>query len=90
MQNDKKKLIDALWKKAVGYSVTETTDDCMVENGQLVHTKQRTSIKDVPPDLSAIKLLMEEMTDDMDSMAEDELAAEKERLLGLLNAQCIK
>ena len=84
MQNDKKKLIDALWKRAVGYSVTETIDDCVVENGQLVHTKQRTNTKDIPPDLSAIKLLLEEMPDELDSMTEEELTAEKERLLKLL------
>lgn len=86
-EEKKKKLIEALWRKAVGYSVVESVDELALENGRLVLTKQKINTKEVPPDIAAVKLLMEEAGDELDSMTEEELEREKERLIGLLKVQ---
>ena len=78
------KLKEALWKKAVGYSITESTDEMTSENGQLVLSKQRVSTKEIPPDLSALKMLIDEEGDEFDGMTDDELESERVRLIGLL------
>jgi len=81
---DKKKLIEALWKKAVGYDIEEVVDEYGYENGRQVQLKQKVNKKGIAPDLAAIKLLMESIDDEYDSMTEDELIKERDRLIGLL------
>ena len=81
MKNDDEIFV-ALKKRALGYTVTEQTEEYSAdENGALVLTKKKISVKEVPPELSAIKLLLETGQDDFDGMTEDELKEEKRRLL---------
>lgn len=73
------KLIEAVRKVALGYSLEEVTEEYGVENGELKLVKRRETRKDVPPDLKAVKILIDEK--DYSSLSDEELEKEKCRLL---------
>ena len=77
MANDKK-LLRALERRAYGYT---TEERCAEYDGEGNELKSRVTSKDVPPDLSAIKLLLE-MRGGTDEPSEEELLRERDRLLG--------
>ncbi len=79
---EEEKIRDAVLKVALGFRVEEVTEEYGVENGELRLVKRKETRKDVPPDLRAAKLLMEG-TDDS-ALTDEELEAEKQRLLALL------
>lgn len=82
MPND---LLCAVRKKAVGYTAEECVEEYGVNDGQLTLCKRKVTIKEVPPDLSAVKMLMElDGTSPYEKMSEEELEKEKNRLLQLL------
>ncbi|MGN0771851.1 MAG: hypothetical protein ACI4MI_04630 [Christensenellales bacterium] len=70
MNEDLKK---ALYKKAIGYTAKEVVEEYGGEEGNLV--KKKVSKKHVPPDMSAIKALMElqEENDELTGKSDDEL-----------------
>lgn len=81
---DKDKLRGALYKKALGFDTEEVVEEYQDEGAALKLIKRKVTKKNVPPDITAIKLLLDgekgvaEMTD-------GELEAEKLRLLKLLS-----
>lgn len=81
-----KEIIDAVRRKAVGYSTTERTEELqMDDNGQMQTVKVRLVTKEVPPDITAVKCLMDmDNGSDIEKMTAEQLAAEKMRLLLLL------
>ncbi len=79
--DDKEALMAALRRKAYGYTVSEQTTEYDGEGNEI---KNKVSVKDVPPDLSAIKLLLDRQEDV--SLTEKELEEERERLLRELAA----
>ncbi len=79
MQDEKVR--DAVLKVALGFSVEEVTEEYGVEDGELRLVKRKETRKDVPPDLRAVKLLMEE---NVHAYSDEELVAERERLLRAL------
>lgn len=82
---ENKKLEKALKKRALGCKVVESVEEYGIVDGALSLVKQKIMKKDVPPDVTALKILMELKTDDeIDNMSEEELQAEKQRLLALL------
>ncbi len=70
---------EAILKVALGYSVEEVTEEYGVEDGELRLVKRRETKKDVPPDLKAVKLLLEEK--DYSALSDEELKKERQRLL---------
>ena len=74
-----KQLNEAILKVALGYSVEEVTEEYGVENGELKLVKRRETKKDIPPDLKAMKLLLDDK--DYSALSDEELEAEKQRLL---------
>lgn len=75
----------ALIKKALGYDAKEVTEEYVSdENGEIVLTKKKVTIKSVPPDVTALKILLDSETVPLENMTEEELEKEKERLLKLL------
>ena len=75
------KIIAAIRKKAKGYKVTEKVEEKQLVDGEM-QVKVRLSTKEVPCDISAVKFLSEmEAEKILDDMTEDELKAEKLRLL---------
>lgn len=87
---DKKeeKLGDALLKVALGYQIAEVTEEYAEVNGELKLTKRKKTKKDVPPDLKAVQMLLAvEGGEEYGGWSDEELAKEKERLLGLLQEE---
>ena len=80
---------DALIKRALGYeAVDEVKEYAVDENEKMKLTKKKITKKFVSPDISAAKTLLEyyfnENKNDLEQMTDDELLAERERLLKLL------
>lgn len=75
----------ALLKKAMGYDASEITEEYSVgENGEVSLSKRKVIKKNVPPDVAAIKYLLEcegGVEKPLNDMTDEELLAEKERLL---------
>ncbi len=57
----KSKIEKSLLKKALGYNYKEVVDEYVIdEDGQKL-TKRKITTKNVPPDISAVKLLLDEL-----------------------------
>lgn len=76
----------AILKVALGYSVEEITEEYGVDDGELKLLKRRETRKDVPPDLKAVKLLLDGGTD-YSALTDEELEREKQRLLAQLKEE---
>ena len=76
---------NAILKVALGCYVEEETEEYGVQDGELTLVKRRETRKDIPPDLKAVRLLMEGQ--DFAGMSDDELEAEKQRLLARLKEE---
>ncbi len=76
----------AILKVALGYSVEEITEEYGVDDGELKLLKRRETRKDVPPDLKAVKLLLDGGTD-YSALTDEELEREKKRLLAQLKEE---
>ncbi len=74
-----KRVKEAILKVALGYSLEEVTEEYGVEDGELRLVKRRETKKDIPPDLKAVKLLMDEK--DYALLSDGELEEERQRLL---------
>lgn len=78
-------MLDVLYKKARGYDVEEINREYVVdEDGNKKLVKEKTTVKHVPPDLSALKVYMELKDTELSKMSNEELIKEKERLIGEL------
>ena len=85
---NEKKLKKALIKKALGYDATEVVEEySSSEEGEIKLSKKKITKKAVPPDMTALRLLMEENFKDIDSMSDEELEREKEELLRLIKEE---
>lgn len=73
---------DALTKCAVGLSASEVTEEFTVEDGELKLVKKKVTRRDIPPDLKAVKLLLE--SGGVSPETDAALAAERENLLKML------
>lgn len=75
-------MLDVLYKKAKGYDVEEINREYVVdEDGNQRLVKEKTTIKHVPPDLSALKAYMDIRDSELTKMSTEELKQEKLRLL---------
>ena len=80
----KDKIADALLKVALGFQVAEVTEEYAEVDGALKLTKRKRTKKDVPPDLKAVQMLLEDHGGAIENMSDEELEAEKKRLLAAL------
>lgn len=76
-------VLGALKKCAVGFGASETVEEFAVEDGELRLIKKKVTRRDIPPDIKAVKLLMDES--DLNGLSDEALEEEKEKLLKLLN-----
>ena len=74
-------IIDAVRKKARGYVTEERVEEQALKDGELQTVKLKVTVKEVPPDISAVKCLMEAP---VEQMSEEELIREKTRLIKML------
>ncbi len=78
-------LDEAILKKALGYDSTEVTEEYAVsDGGEIVLSKKKVIKKNVPPDITAIKILLDKKDENLESMSDEELLYERDRLLGEL------
>lgn len=78
-------LKDVLVRKALGYDVKEVVEEYVAdEGGEIKLSKKKVTKKNVPPDLTALKILLDDEEKPIRSMSDEELQKEKERLLNLL------
>lgn len=78
----------ALLKKALGYTVTETATEYVIdEEGNRKPVREKTQKKHIPPDTAALKAYLERKgrEDDFANLTDEELEAERQRLLAALN-----
>ncbi len=79
------KIADAVRRVALGFRIEEVTEEYGVEDGELKLVKRKETRKDVPPDLKAVKILIEDT--DYSALSDDELEREKIRLLKRLEEE---
>ena len=79
---------DALLKKALGFVCDEIVEEYVSdENGKPILSKRKITKKFNPPDIGALKFLLEQgqlSDDEISKMTDKQLEAEKNRLLQLL------
>jgi hypothetical protein len=77
---------DALIKKALGYDATEVVEEYVSgDEGDIKLTKKKVTKKNVPPDITAIKIIMEDKSDNqVAGLSDEQLESEKQRLIKLL------
>lgn len=73
----------ALIKRALGYNVKEVVEEFVNEEGQVRLSKKKVTTKNVPPDITALKILIEE-NGSITDMTDEELENERIRLLNIL------
>ena len=84
IKNKKDDLTSALTKKALGYDYKEVVEEYVSgDDGEVKLTKKKVTKKNVPPDITAIKMLLEKQVEIPD-MSDEELEQEKQRLIKLL------
>lgn len=79
---------EALLKKAIGFESDEIIEEYVTdENGYAVLSKRKITKKYNPPDIAALKFLLEEdghFDDEISKMSDEDLLKERDRLLQLL------
>lgn len=79
----KESVKDALIKCAVGLSASEVVEEFSADgDGRLKLVKRKVTKREVPPDIKAVKMLMD--GECVTEASDEELAAERERLMALL------
>ena len=75
----------ALKKCAVGFGTSEVVEEFCMEDGELRLVKKKVTRRDVPPDIKAVKMLIEESG--VDGLSDKQLEEEKENLLKILKEE---
>lgn len=86
--NINKLMTAVLTKKARGYTVKERTEEYVQCDDQLVLTKRKIQTKHIPPDINAVKALLQlsQLGQlDISNMSDDQLQIEKLRLINMLS-----
>ena len=82
------KIKKALAKKAVGYDAKEVVEEYQDDEGVLKLTKKKITKKHIPPDTQAARIMLESMdVTPVDDMTDEQLQAEKQRLIKLLKEE---
>ena len=75
-------IMNAVVKRACGYEAKETVEEYAVVDGSLELVKRKVTLKDVPPDMTAAKMLFD--SGEISDLSDEQLEAEKARLLAEL------
>lgn len=81
--SDEDRVKRALIKCATGLSASETVEEFSVENGELKLVKKKITRREIPPDIKAVKLLL----DGREELSDEELEAEKQKLMDMLKEE---
>lgn len=89
MKKKLKKLNEALYKKALGYTAEEISEEYSLVDNELVLSKRKLNTKNYPPDLNALQFLLGELEGKEENVYEnfslEELEQERKRLRELLD-----
>lgn len=93
MEDDKVyvKIRKALLKRALGYDTSEVVEEYAKNDDDMTVVRKKVTTKNVPPDISAAKLLLDDIEKaktDLSELTDEQLIAEKNRLLELLKEKC--
>lgn len=77
MDNDE--IYSAVVKRAKGYHARETVEEYAMVDGSLELVKKRVTVKDVPPDMTAAKMIFDGGR--ADGLTDEQLECERVRLL---------
>lgn len=83
-ENDNEKIKSALFKKATGFDTEEVVIEYITDNDGERVLKRKVTKKNVPPDITAIKMLLDDKNTSFSSMTDEELIKERDRLIKLL------
>ena len=78
-------ILGALKKCAVGLETSEVVEEFDARDGELKLVKRKVTKRDIPPDIKAVKMLMEE--GGVDGFSVEELEEERKNLLKLLDKE---
>ena len=85
-KKDENSFQNALIKKALGYDTKEIVEEYVGgEEGEIKLSKKKITTKNVPPDISALKMLLEKEEKPLSELSDEELEAEKNRLIKILS-----
>ena len=73
----------ALRRRALGFETDEVVEEYSVSDGEPVLVKRKVTRRDIPPDIKAVKMLLDGRRDE-DDLSDEELAAERQRLVDML------
>lgn len=73
---------EALEKCAVGLCASEVVEEFTVDNGELKLVKRKVTKRDIPPDIKAVKMLLD--GDGTAEATDGELLEEREKLIKML------
>lgn len=76
---------EALKKCAVGFGTSEVVEEFAVEDGELKLVKRKVTRRDIPPDIKAVRMLLDD--DDVSSMSDEQLESERQRLIRQLKEE---
>ena len=83
-KNNESDFKKALIKKALGYDYKEVVEEYLSDDeGEVKLVKKKITKKNVPPDITALKILIENQTP-ISNMTDEELEKEKNRLIKAL------
>ena len=72
----------ALKRCAVGFETGEVVEEFAVENGELKLVKKKVTRRDIPPDIKAVKMLLE--GESYSNLSDEQLEKERQRLIEIL------
>ncbi len=75
----------ALKKCAVGFDTSETVEEFAVQDGELKLVKRKVTKRDIPPDIKAVKMLLDDRQES--GYSDEELSAEREKLIKMLKEE---
>ena len=76
-----KKIKQALIKCATGLKSHEVVEEFTVEDGELKLIKRKVTKREIPPDIKAVKMLLDEVSEEI---SDEALEEEKQKLLNML------
>ncbi|MCD8308408.1 MAG: hypothetical protein LUD19_01040 [Clostridia bacterium] len=86
---DDEGLKGALLKCAVGFDTSEVVEEYTVDNGEMKLVKRKVTKRDVPPDIKAVKLILDGEAD-VHAMSDEELLKQREKLIAILKEEGIE
>ncbi len=77
---------EALIRCAVGFGTNEVVEEYAMDGGELRLVKRKVTQRDVPPDIKAVKMLMDGEAE-IGGMSDEELEQRRQKLIAMLKEE---